>query len=196
MTINEIMTLTVAILAFLAAAGSAHYAKRALDRAATANKIAESSVRFQVLWPTLKDYMSTEMYVAVGHLWAFYGQDPTNLKARYAEQRAADIEAARGLSGEAYANFVKNTLDHHRRRVGQFYGLLTAIHDEGGHQRKWLYTYWRRRELEILPKIIIPLEEALGDLIRVPASDLSNARLMKLYQDCPDEPAARAQPIR
>jgi hypothetical protein len=82
MTANESLTLTVAVLAFLAAAGSAHYARKALDRADTANKIAESSVRFQVLWPTLTDYMSTEMYVAVGHLWTFYKEDPSTLKER------------------------------------------------------------------------------------------------------------------
>ena len=185
MTPTEVLTLTVAVLAFLAAAGSARYARKALDRADVANEIAESSVRFQVLWPTLTDYMSTDMYVAVGHLWNFYKEDPATLKARYKWQREADVKAASSLSGESYASFVKNTIDHHRRRVGQFYGLLTAIYDEGGHQRKWVYTYWRKRELQILPSIIIPLEEALAELIDTPASKVANERLIKLFQDCP-----------
>jgi hypothetical protein len=185
MTANEILTLTVSTLSFLAAAGAAYYAKHALMRSDLANRIAESSVKFQVLWPTLNDYMSTDMYVAIGHLWAFYSEKPDTLKARYKWQREADLKAANAFQGEEYSHFVKNTLDHHRRRVGQFYGLLKAIHDEGGDQRKWVYTYWRRRELEILPKIIIPLEEALGELIGTPASRLANERLLELYNDCP-----------
>ena len=192
MTSNEIWTLSLAALSLLAAVGSALYAKssahsarKAVDRADAANKIAESAVRFQVLWPALTDYMSTEMYIAVGHLWTFYNKDPSTLAERYKWQREADIRTANELSGENYSNFVKNTIDHHRRRVGQFYGLLTAIYDEGGHQRKWIYTYWRKRELQVLPNIIIPLEDALTELIKVPASRLSNERLMKLYEDCP-----------
>ncbi|BAL95236.1 hypothetical protein [Rubrivivax gelatinosus] len=129
--------------------------------------------------------MSTEMYVAISHLWAFYAVDPSTLAERYKQQRAADLEAAGKLQGEAYSGFVKNTIDHHRRRVGQFYGLLKAIHDEGGYQRRWVYMYWRRRELEILPKIIIPLEEALADSIGTPASKLANQRLTELYDDSP-----------
>lgn len=182
---NEMIAIAVSIFALVASAASAYYAKLALERSDLANRLAESSVKFQVLWPTLNDYMSTDMYVAIGHLWSFYTKDPATLKDRYKQQREADQKAASSLQGEEYSNFIKNTLDHHRRRVGQFYGLLKAIHDEGGEQRRWIYTYWSRRELEILPSIIIPLEEALGEMIGTPASTMSNERLQRLYDDCP-----------
>lgn len=185
MTTNEILTLTISILSLLAAIGSALYTKHALARADLANSIANSSVKFQVLWPTLNDYMSTDMYVAIGHLWSFYREAPETLKERYKLRREDDLKTANTYQGDDYSNFVKNTIDHHRRRVGQFYGLLKAIHDEGGDQRKWVYTYWRKRELEILPKIIIPLEEALGEIIGTPASKLANDRLLEIYKDCP-----------
>jgi hypothetical protein len=161
------------------------YAQRANARADAANKISESALRFQVLLPILSDYMSADMYIAISKLWDFYKIDPQNLAARYHLQRENDMRTAINLSGEEYASFMKYTLDHHRRRVGQFYGMLTAIYEEGGYQRNWVYTYWRKRELQILPKIIIPLEEALAQSIETPASKIVNARLSKLYDDCP-----------
>jgi hypothetical protein len=185
MTANEILTLTVAFLAFLAAAGSAVYAGRANERSDAANRISESALRFQVLVPILTDYMSTDMYVAISQLWDFYQKDPETLAARYRSQREEDLKQANELFGSERAAFMQCTLDHQRRRVGQFYGLLTSIYDEGGHQRKWVYTFWRKRELQILPKIIIPLEEALAQSIDTPASKIVNERLKRLYDDCP-----------
>jgi hypothetical protein len=185
MTTNEVLTLTVAFLSFVAAAGSAVYAGKALERATAANKISDASLRFQVLVPALTEYMSADMYIAIGKLWSFYKADPGTLQQRYMVQLAADAQSASALSGAAYVDFTRTTVDYSRRKVGQFYGMLTSIYDEGGSQRKWIYTYWRKRELQILPDILIPLEEALAQSIGTPASKFANDRLLRLYNDCP-----------
>lgn len=175
----------VAVLSLIAAAGAAIYAKGAVERAAHANMISEAALRFQVLVPALADYMSADMYLAIAHLWSFYKADPTTLAERYKVQRNEDNALARSLTGAEYVDFMKGSIDYSRRRVGQFYGMLTSIHDEGGNQRKWVYTYWRKRELQIIPSIIIPLEEALSESIDAPTSKLANERLLRLYNDCP-----------
>jgi hypothetical protein len=185
MTSYETLTLTVAILSFIAAAGAAIYAGKAIERATAANKISEASLRFQVLVPALTEYMSAEMYIAIGQLWSFYKIDPATLQERYKRQRITDAQAGSELLGADYVEFTKGTIDYSRRKIGQFYGMLTSIYDEGGSQRKWIYTYWRKRELQIIPNIIIPLEEALSESIAEPVSKLANERLLKLFNDCP-----------
>ena len=185
MTPFEILTLTLSSLSILAAAGAAIYAGKAIERATAANKISEASLRFQVLVPALTEYMSADMYISISQLWAFYKLDPATLGDRYKAQREIDTRIGRNLSGNEYLEFTKSTLDYSRRKVGQFYGMLTSIYDEGGSQRKWVYTYWRKRELQIIPNIIIPLEEALSESIATPVSKISNERLLRLYNDCP-----------
>jgi hypothetical protein len=185
MTSLEILTLTVSILSFIAAAGAALYARIALEKSQKANDISAAALRFQVLVPALTDYMSADMYIAIGSLWNFYKVDPDTLADRFVKQRNSDQLKADALAPAQRMEFIKTTVDYHRRQVGQFYGLLTSIHDEGGHQRKWLYTYWRKRELQIIPKIIIPLEAALALAIGTEAPVISNERLKRLYDDCP-----------
>lgn len=185
MTRMEIITLVVSVLSFIAAAGSAFYARIALEKSQQANDISESALRFQVLVPALTDYMSAEMYMAIDNLWGFYKREPDTLAARFVSQRNADKLRAEELPPAERLDFTKSTIDYHRRQVGQFYGLLTSIHDEGGHQKKWLYSYWRKRELQIIPKIIIPLEVALAQSIGTDIPVITNDRLMRLYDDCP-----------
>lgn len=185
MTPLETLTLTVSILAVIAAAASAVYARIATEKAHKANEISEAALRFQVLVPALTDYMSADMYVAIGNLWSFYKLDPGTLGERFIKQRNADQQKIDALAPTEKMEFIKSTVDYHRRQVGQFYGLLTSIYDEGGHQRKWLYTYWRKRELQIIPKIIIPLEIALAQSIGTDAPTISNDRLKRLHDDCP-----------
>ena len=186
MTTFEGIVLTVSILSVIAAAAAAIYAKNALDKADKANSISEAALRFQVLVPALTDYMSAEMYVALSNLWTFYKIDPDTLAERFVSQRHADQGMVEALNHADRMEYIKTTVDYHRRQVGQFYGLLTSIYDEGGYQRKWLYTYWRKRELQILTKIIIPLEMALANDIGTDEPVISNARLKKLYDDCPN----------
>jgi hypothetical protein len=181
----EVLTITISFVSAIAAAAAAVYAGRALERADAANKIAEASLRFQVLVPALTEYRSPEMYIAIRHLWDFAKQDPRTLADRFKTQRDFDNKIISELERDLAPAYVKTTLDYHRRQVSQFYALLTSIHDEGGHQRKWLYTYWRQRELRIIPEILIPLERALAEAIDAPAPTVTIDRLNRLFSDCP-----------
>ncbi len=185
MTSLEILTLTVSVLAVIAASAAAIYANRANERASSANSIATSSLRFQVLVPALTEYRSAEMHFAVRNLWRFYKVNPETLVPRFQEQLLKDEEIADGLKPTEASDFLRSTINFQRRQVSQFYGLLTSIHDEGGYQRKWLYTYWQERELRIIPRILVPLTAALAESIDAPLPDISVERLKRLYDDCP-----------
>ena len=115
MSATEVFALTISVLAFLAAAASAVYAGRALERAAAANKIAEASLRFQVLVPALTEYRSAEMYVAIRHLWEFAKEDPSTLSQRFKVQRERDNKLIADLECDLAPNFMRTTIDYHRR---------------------------------------------------------------------------------
>lgn len=186
MSTFETLTFPLSIISLFVAIISAIIAIVAADKARAANAIAESALRFQVLVPALTDYMSAEMYIAISNLWAFYQLDPNTLVDRYNEQRNSDDQVSQNLASGERVEFIKSTINFHRRRVGQFYGMLTAIYDDGDLQKEWLYKFWRKRELQILPRIIIPLEHALAQSINSEVPKLSMDRLKKLHDDCPD----------
>ncbi len=190
MTSLEILTLTVSVLSAIAAGGAAIYAGRANERASSANDIATSSLRFQVLVPALTEYRSTEMHFAIRNLWLFYNENPETLVPRFQKQLLEDDKKAKELGPEKATDFLRSRINFQRRQVSQFYGFLTSIHEEGGYQRKWLYTYWQERELRILPCILVPLTAALAESIDAPLPYLSVERLNMLYNDCPRKVAA------
>jgi hypothetical protein len=190
MTAVEILSLTVSFLAAAAAGAAAIYAGRANEKAASANNIATSSLRFQVLVPALTEYRTAEMHFAVRNLWHFYKEDPETLIARFQKKFLEDEKRAAELGPEKASEFLRTTINFQRRQVSQFYGLLTSIYDEGGDQRKWLYTYWQERELRIIPLILVPLTAALAESIDATLPDISVARLNRLYHDSPRKGAA------
>lgn len=186
MTNNEIGTLIIAGIAAATGIASAVYAKQSAREAEAARAIAQAALRFQVLVPALNEYRSAQMYIAIRALWAYYKLDPKTLAERFEQDRARDLEMEATVEPAEFVDFIEGTIDFHRRLVSQFYNLLTSIYAEGGDQRKWLYTYWSKRELRIIPRILIPLERALANAIQTKPSPVTIDRLQRLYEDSPD----------
>ncbi len=184
-TSMEILTLTVSVLSFIGAAGAAVYARHAVKTARTANQIAEASLRFQVLLPALFEYRSAEMLVAIRSLWDFASEHPNEIGESFQSRREEDRIRLATLNGNDHLGYLRTTLDFHRRQVTQFYGFLTSVYDEGGIQRKWIYTHWSKSDLKIIPEVLVPMEKALGQAIGTPASPTTLDRLLRLYNDCP-----------
>ena len=186
----EILTFVVSVLSMIGTAGAAVYAGRAIERARAAEKIAEASLRFQVLLPALMEYRTAEMLVSIRTLWAFARANRGDLQGAYRAQYEIDSAHLAELRGQAHLDYLRGTLDFHRRQVSQFYGFLTSVYDEGGAQRKWIYTHWGRSDLQIIPDIIVPLEKELGATIGTPASPTTLDRLLRLYEDSPTLPTS------
>jgi hypothetical protein len=183
----DVLALTVSILSMIATAATAVYAARAVERSRAASQIAEASLRFQVLLPALFEYRSAEMLVAIRALWEFARAHPNDLAGAFKAQRERDQQHLATLKGNEQLAFLRTTLDYHRRQVSQFYGFLTSVYDEGGSQRKWIYTHWGRSDLKIIPEVIVPMEKALGQTIGAPASSITLDRLLRLYNDSPEK---------
>jgi hypothetical protein len=184
-TALEVLTLAASAIAGMGAYASARIAKDALARSTKANETAQSALRFQVLWPALTEYRSPEMLVAIRTLWEFFRDHPTDLAEAFKSRWKLDQSKLRTLHGKDKLEYLCTTLDFHRRQVSHFYSFLTAVYDEQGALRKWIYTNWGKQDLDILPKIIIPMERALSESIRVPALRTTLERLQRLYDECP-----------
>jgi hypothetical protein len=175
----------VSAISTVAAIVAIIYARRTVSMARAANQIAQGSYRFQVLLPALSEYRSAEMLMAVRSLWNFSRNHPTDIEEAYRARRAKDLETLDTLRGDEQLSHLRTTLDFQRRLVSQFYAFLTSVYDEGSHQRKWIYTHWGKSDLEIIPKVIAPMERALGESIGSAASPIILDRLLRLYRDSP-----------
>jgi|GEM_PF-2008183 len=160
--------------ATVAAVASAFWAWRSHD-------VSIRHARYSYLAGLMEDYGKCEMREAVDTLWEFFksqGEDSNRAKVEFA--RMLDEPRA---DGKPSADC--DTLDRARRVVSHFYQRMAALHAGGLLPEQVLYNVWSNRDLRIIPKVIVPLEEAL--YVRIHARELTNEfdYLRRLYNDSP-----------
>lgn len=186
MTTYEGWSLVISLIAMVGTAAAAHYASKAIERSKAAERIAEASLRYQVLLPVAIEYRSAEMHLAIRTLWDFARMHTGNLAEAYKARLAIDREQMERLPAHERVRHLQTTLDYQRRQVSQLYAFLTSVHDDGGHMRKVIYTHWTRSDLQIIPDVLVPMEVALGEVIGSPPSATTLYRLKRLYDDSPN----------
>ena len=158
---------------------------------AAQTKTMKDATLHQVLSTVLLEYRSPEMFYAVRTLRRFYaanGADEQNLVAAYQQTRDAEAGHLNTLSPVEQLAALRGTFDHQRRLVSHFYGFLSGLYDLQIIPRTLLYTYWTRDDLDIIPKVIIPLDRQLEKDANVSASARAwFERLQKLYDDSPPD---------
>ena len=186
MTTYEGWSLVVSLIAMIGTAAAGYYAGKAIDRSKAAERIAEASLRYQVLLPVVLEYRSAEMHFAIRTLWDFARKHTNNLAEAYQAQLSMDRAQMDQLPAHERLGYLRTTLDYQRRQVSQLYSFLTSVHDDGGFMRKLIYTHWSKSDLQIIPEVLIPMEVALGKAINNPASRTTLDRLKYLYEDSPN----------
>jgi len=180
----ELVTFTVSILSLLAAVGSAVYAGRSNAVAQAALRTSEVALQYQVLLPTLFEYRTADMLMAIRSLWSFAREHPSDLEVAFATRRAKDYAELEQMEPTKRSDHLRTTLDYKRRIVSQFYGILTSVHQQGGLQRKFIYTHWSKSDLQIIPDVLIPMEKCVAGMSSTQTSPTLD-RLRTLYDDCP-----------
>lgn len=186
------ITINIAIIGLLVAILSSIYAGRGVRIARDALRSAEKTRMHQVLLDVLFEYRSAEMLLAIRTLWSFYKEHKENLGEAYNLVRHREENEISNLEPELKLQRERTTLHHQRRLVGKYYSLLAGLYELDVIPRKTLYTYWNKKDLEIIPKIIIPMEKALAKDIKTISEDEEHTaliRMQKLYEDCPDNKA-------
>jgi hypothetical protein len=186
------IALGMAVIGLLVAILSAIYAGRGVKIARDALRTAEKARMHQVLVDVLFEYRSAEMLLAIRTLWSFYNEHKENLGKAYNLIRHREESEIAKLEPELRLPRERTTLHHQRRLVGKYYSLLAGLYELGVIPGETLYTYWNKKDLEIIPKIIIPMEEALAKDIKTIYEDKKHSaliRMEKLYKVCPDNDA-------
>jgi hypothetical protein len=186
------IVLGIAIIGLLISVLSAIYACRGVRISRDALRSSEKARIHQVLVDVLFEYRSAEMLLAIRTLWSFYNENKENLGEVYNIIRHREESESSKLEPELKLQREKTTLHHQRRLVGKYYSLLAGLYELGVIPSETLYTYWNKKDLEIIPKIIIPMEKALAKDIKTIAEGEEHSaliRMQRLYNDCPDKKA-------
>jgi len=130
--------------------------------AARAWMTAQKALMLQLLLDVLKDYRSSEMMIAVESLWNFYKKHGKHrFTEEYERLRNEERDWLQKMPKHDRAKYAQGTLHYQRRLVSQFYQCLADIYVLRIVPEKLIYMQWSKSDLEIIPKIIIPLENIL-----------------------------------
>lgn len=178
---SEVMALAVGVTA-LAAILSAIFA-------GVAARVAARNMTHEIFFRLQMEYRSPRMMHAVATLRDFHrAHTPRELVSEYMRIHGEDIERIAKLPETARVDGHSCTLHSHRRLVSQFYQVTARLYVNGIIPGKLVYSAWARADLEIIPQIIIPVENRLlHDLNDPPRPPLGRDHpLWRLYDDSKD----------
>lgn len=167
-------------------------------------RITRRNLIYQVLVRLQMEYRSPEMQYAVMTLWDFYNECKKEaqkekifkevekkLQWEYKEKYREEKERLKKQK-EKPIEALKTTLDHQRRLVSQFYNHLATLYVNKILPPHIIFATWSEKDLSIIPKIIIPMENKLLEILhkdprepQPPPLDESS-KLYQLYIDSKD----------
>ena len=140
------------------------------------------ALKYQMLAELMREYARPEMGQSVERLWVFYVcvcfQKENTLMGQFAE-RLSDADKLCGQNG---VEAKEDSVNKARRQVSHFYQRMAALHIGRAVPDKVLYRIWTEKTLEIIPKIIIPLEKALVKSRGETPDEKDYELLTKLYE--------------
>ena len=167
-----------------------------LKRAASAQEKSERALKVQseILRKTLvyqsfaaltSEYREARMLAAVRSLWEWYrGLGDEDLASAYLERMDRDRQALEAAPEETRVAVEASTLHYQRRKVSQFYSQVAVFIAEGIIPEEMFYGSWGETDLEIIPKILLPVENTLRQATvgpGLPERD-ETSPLMRLYR--------------
>lgn len=131
-----------------------------------------TSARQAILQQTLlalhAEYGAAEMLDAVRSLWDFYRMHgDANLVPEYEKQCTSDDKELVGKQGADRIEFIKTTLHYKRRLVSHFYAHVLHLLRNKIISEAAFYAGWTKADLEIIKKLLVPLEQHLGLVLQV-----------------------------
>ena len=169
--------------------------RREVSRSADAQEKSEQALseQSQILRKTLvyqsfdaltSEYREAHMLQAVRRLWDFYRETGAkDIVSAYIKIMEDENSSVNSAPQEERIKLQAGTLHHQRRTVSQFYSRIATFINEDILPVDIFYSSWGETDLQIIPKILIPLEngirrETIGDTL--PDLD-ENSSLMQLY---------------
>lgn len=153
------------------------------------NKTTKKNLLHQALLNVQREYSSAEMLFAVQKLWQIYegaGKDEAKLVNHYEKQlaEARDKIGTAEVREKDVSAVVKASLHYQRRIVSQFYSHLAILHEQDIIPEHIIFDIWNPWDLDIINKIIFPLDSFLRRTTKPKAPELDKGtyRLMRFYR--------------
>lgn len=147
-----------------------------------------SANEFTAVHALFDDYKSDKMLDAVWSIWDYYRRrDQSEDRVKHDYIKAYTRETFSEIDNLANPGRVEwqQTIHHKRRLVETFYHLAATAIDAGMISSSTFYSYWSKEDLEIIPKIILPMGCALDGYLGKAAPHAKRNRLMRLFDDAP-----------
>ena len=151
---------------------------------------------YQVLVNLQMEYRSPEMLYAVSTLWRFYREecreDKKALVINYKGYYCSEQSWVDGFDKLKRIEALKTTLDYQRKLVSHFYHHLATLYANKILSPHIIFATWSEKELNIIPKIIIPMENKLAEILHeyskepLPPPLDESSKLYQLYIDSKD----------
>jgi hypothetical protein len=124
---------------------------------------------YQNLLERISFYFSSEMLMAIRQVWGHYRKyGESNFLDKYIAIMIAENKNLDSTSISKRLIFQTGTLHYQRRLVSQFWRGLSILIKNNLVPRKAVYSWWSQNDVDIVGRILIPLENKLAEYHRVP----------------------------
>ena len=148
------------------------------------SEILRKTLIYQAFYTFTNEYQEAHMLQAVRRLWDFYRlEGDENIVTAYLVKMEEDSKLVSSAPVEERIKLEAASLHYQRRIVSQFYLRISTFIYEKVIPEHIFYNGWTTTDLEIIPKILIPLENGIRTMpsgTGLPELD-DQSLLMQLY---------------
>ncbi len=121
---------------------------------------------YQNLHERISFYFSPEMHLAINQLWVHYREfGEEKFVDKYLEIMQTDKQRLADCEPKDQIEFLRSTLHYQRRLVTAFWRGFAILMKNNLLPKKAVYAFWTQDSLDIVNKILIPVEDELADYL-------------------------------
>ncbi|UTW61292.1 hypothetical protein KFE98_14890 [bacterium SCSIO 12741] len=121
-------------------------------------KVSRKTLKKQNVRDLISHYRSTEMALAIRRIWELYRTNNDTFIEKYFEIDGLEMKKLNSLAGYNKKNYLESTIYFQRRLIVNFYIDVANAYQNKLIDKKDLFLNWTKEDLEIIPKILKPLE--------------------------------------
>jgi hypothetical protein len=129
-------------------------------------RMSKKTMHYQILHEVQNDYRSSDIMASIAALQEKYKEcfcQNKNFKKEFIKQYEKERKD-KTLP-------IEKTLNYHRRNLTYFYSNLAFLHEYEIFTSKMIFNWWTPSDFEMIDKIIIPLQEAIGEHLGSPEEE-------------------------
>lgn len=128
--------------------------------------ITKSREDYQNLHERISLYFGPEMHLAIKQLWSHYRENGEDkFVDKYIEIMQNDNQRLAECEPKDQVEFQRSTLHYQRRLVYSFWRGLAILMIHKLVPTKAVYNFWNQDDIEIIGKVLIPIEDKLAEYL-------------------------------